>query len=78
MIFFFFSSKLVTPFTNRFCSMRGFKNNSAFLIQIFSFLLCAEKTCPGTIVIFWSLSPSSCRICCLPNSLILKTFYKTK
>lgn len=75
---FFFSSKLVTPFTNWFCTMRGFKNNSAFLIQIFSFLLCAEKTCPGTIVIFWSLSPSSCRICYLPNSLTLKNLLQNQ
>lgn len=77
------SSKLVILLTNWFYIMRGFENNSAFLIQVFFFFF---------PVLYWenqreqlyfvpSFSPlcgCSIEFSTLPYSLAFKIFYKNK
>ena len=79
---FFPSSKLVILLTNWFYIMRGFQNNSAFLIQVFFFLSFSvlRKTREGTIIFVPFLSSV---IWCfhvifyLALFLALKIFYKS-
>ena len=80
---FFPTSKLVILLANWFYIMRGFQNNSAFLIQVFFFFLSfsvLRKTREGTIVFVPFLS-SVVRcfhiIFYLALFLALKIFYKS-
>ena len=80
--FFFPSSKLVILLTNWFYIMRGFQNNSAFLIQFFFFLSFSvlRKTREGTIIFVPFLSSVIWRfhvIFYLALFLALQIFYKS-